>query len=119
MMFMMIFMTAMMVLMSFRSGTLALYWIVGNLYTIVQTIINRKTNEIKWEKSQANNTITGVKVTYEKPKKEKKEKLVKEPKTKEVKETKLVKTDEEVVETKKDEIVEAEFEEIDNSNNKE
>ena len=116
--FMMIFMTAMMVLMSFRSGTLALYWIVGNLYTIVQTIINRKTNEIKWEKSQANNTITGVKVTYEKPKKEKKEKPVKEPKTKEVKETKLVKTEEEV-ETKKDEIVEAEFEEIDNSNNKE
>ncbi|MCR5308216.1 MAG: YidC/Oxa1 family membrane protein insertase [bacterium] len=129
--FMMIFMTAMMVLMSFRSGTLALYWVVGNLYTIVQTIVNRKTNEIKWEKAQSTNTITGVKVKVEVPKKEKKEKPVKEPKSKDTKkdvkeekvETKELDTTndeafDEVVNTNKDEIVDAEFEEIDNSENK-
>ena len=89
--FMMIFMTAMMVLMSFRSGTLALYWIVGNLYTIVQSIINRKTNEIKWRKHQETNTITGVKIKVETPKKKKEEKVektVEEPKP-EKKEKKL------------------------------
>ena len=136
MMFMMIFMTAMMVLMSFRSGTLALYWIVGNLYTIVQTIINRKTNEIKWEKAQSTNTITGVKIKVEKPKKEnKKEEKAKdiEPKE-EVKEKKLKPTmapkskrvinfdDEENADntnTSSDEIVDADFEEIDNNDKNE
>ena len=78
--FMIIFMTAMMVLMSFRSGTLALYWVIGNLYTIVQTLINRKTNEIKWRKAQESNTITGVKIKVEKPKKEKDSKKEKEEK---------------------------------------
>ena len=135
--FMMIFMTLMMVLMSFRSGTLALYWIVGNLYTIVQTIINRKTNEIKWEKAQSSNTITGVKIKVEKPSKEPKEKKLKPtmaPKSKQVakkEETKEVTknedlsdytdtsvevtVDEQVITDNKDEIVDAEFEEIDNS----
>ena len=119
MMIMMYFMTAMMVLMSFRNGTLALYWIVGNLYTIVQTLINRKTNEIKWAKAQESNTITGVKVKYEKPKKEpkvKKEKPVKEPKTKEVEEKSndLTKSDEVLEEynNKEEEIVDADYEEI-------
>ena len=90
---MMIFMTAMMVLMSFRSGTLALYWVIGNLFTIVQTLISRKINEVKWTKAQETNTITGVKVKVEKPKKEskaKKEETIeapKEPKEKKLKPT--------------------------------
>ena len=134
MMIMMIFMTVMMVLMSFRSGTLALYWIVGNIYTIFQTIINRKLNEIKWEKAQSSNTITGVKIKVEKPNKKKKEepaieeeKPVKEKKLKPTmapkskREVKLDDTqiddtvDEDIINTNKDEIVDAEFEEIDNS----
>lgn len=81
--FMIIFMTAMMVLMSFRSGTLALYWVIGNLYTIVQTLINRKTNEIKWRKAHETDTITGVKIKVEKPKKEKASKKEKEEKPEE------------------------------------
>ena len=87
----MIFMTAMMVLMSFRSGTLALYWVIGNIYTIGQTLLNRKINEIKWTKAQETNTITGVKVKVEKPKKESKESKetveTKEPKEKKLKPT--------------------------------
>ena len=121
--FMIIFMTAMMVFMSFRSGTLALYWIVGNLYTIVQTIINRKTNEIKWEKAQSTNTITGVKVKVEKPNKEHKEKKLKPtmaPKSKskyqdEEKTTDLTKDSTlEEYNNKEEEIVEADYEEIEN-----
>lgn len=78
---MIIFMTAMMVLMSFRSGTLALYWVIGNIYTIGQTLLNRKINEIKWNKAQESNTITGVKVKVEKPnRKARKEEVVEEPK---------------------------------------
>ena len=143
--FMIIFMTVMMVLMSFRSGTLALYWVVGNLYTIVQTLINRKTNEVKWRKAQESNTITGVKIKVEKPKKNKEEKQVKETvkEEKEKPEKKLKPTmapkskrevildedkkDEVIDETSSDEapitnnnnndIVDAEFEEIDDSNN--
>ena len=123
MMIMMYFMTAMMVLMSFRSGTLALYWIIGNLYTIVQTIVNRKVNEIKWNKAQESNTITGVKVKVVNPKKdnkEKKEKPVKEPKpAKQPKEEKIVAPEvtelEEYNNRDKDEVVEADFEEIENN----
>lgn len=121
--FMIIFMTAMMVLMSFRSGTLALYWIVGNLYTIVQTVINRKTSEIKWEKAQSTNTITGVKVKVQKPVKEKKLKPTMAPKSKsqvkdEEKTTDLTKDEtlEEYNNSNKEEIVDADYEEIDNSN---
>lgn len=55
--FMMYFMTAMMVFMSFRSGTLALYWIIGNLYTIVQTLVNQKMNEVRYEKMSKQNSI--------------------------------------------------------------
>ena len=120
--FMIIFMTAMMVIMSFRSGTLALYWIVGNLYTIVQTVINRKTSEIKWEKAQSTNTITGVKVKVQKPVKEKKLKPTMAPKSKsrvkdEEKTTDLTKDDtlEEYNNSNKDEIVEADYEEITDS----
>ena len=123
MMIMMYFMTGMMVLMSFRSGTLALYWVIGNLYTIVQTVANRKINEIKWAKVQETNTITGVKVKVTKPTKEKKEKPVKEPKP--AKEPKVKEVDkeendralEEYNNRDKEEIVEADFEEIENTEN--
>lgn len=120
--FMIVFMTAMMVFISFRSGTLALYWVVGNLYTIVQTIINRKTNEIKWEKAQSTNTITGVKVKVQKPVKEKKLKPTMAPKSKsqvkdEEKTTDLTKDEvlEDYNQNKADEIVEADYEEIENT----
>lgn len=120
--FMIIFMTAMMVFISFRSGTLALYWIAGNLYTIVQTVINRKTNEIKWEKAQSTNTITGVKVKVQKPVKEKKLKPTMAPKSKsqvkdEEKTTDLTKDEvlEDYNQNKADEIVEADYEEIENT----
>ena len=88
---MMIFMTAMMVLMSFRSGTLALYWVIGNIFTVIQTLISRKINEIQWTKAQETNTITGVKVKVEKPsKKDKKNKAeVVEEEPKQPKEKKL------------------------------
>ena len=141
---MMIFMTAMMVLMSFRSGTLALYWVIGNLFTVVQTLISRKINEVKWTKAQETNTITGVKVKVEKPKKEsknKKEETIeapKEPKEKKLKPTMAPKSkskafdnieenqeenndefaiDQSQYETKNDEIVDADFEEIEESTN--
>lgn len=120
--FMIVFMTAMMVFISFRSGTLALYWIAGNLYTIVQTVINRKTNEIKWEKAQSTNTITGVKVKVQKPVKEKKLKPTIAPKSKsqvkdEEKTTDLTKDEvlEDYNQNKADEIVEADYEEIENT----
>lgn len=143
---MMIFMTAMMVLMSFRSGTLALYWVIGNIYTIGQTFVSRKINEVKWTKAQESNTITGVKVKVEKPnKKARKEETieeVKEPKEKKLKPTMAPKSkskaqsvetieeqtnqvennddyeiDESQYTVKNDEVVDAEFEEIDENNN--
>ena len=125
--FMIIFMTVMMVFMSFRSGTLALYWIIGNLYTIVQTTINRKTNEIKWEKAQSTNTITGVKVKVQKPVKEKKLKPPMAPKSKskavaddEEKVTDLTKDDTlEEFNNKEEEIVDADYEEIEENDKEE
>ena len=125
--FMIIFMTVMMVFMSFRSGTLALYWIIGNLYTIVQTTINRKTNEIKWEKAQSTNTITGVKVKVQKPVKEKKLKPTMAPKSKskavaddEEKVTDLTKDDTlEEFNNKEEEIVDADYEEIEENDKEE
>ena len=141
-MFMMIFMTAMMVLMSFRSGTLALYWVVGNLYTIVQTLINRKTNEIKWERAQSNNTITGVKIKVEKPNKKDKKEKIEEKDVKEEKPEKKLKpmmepkskrkalgeeenievfteNNNDAINNSNSDIVDAEFEEIDDKENNE
>ena len=141
---MIIFMTIMMVLMSFRSGTLALYWVIGNVYTIGQTLLNRKINEIKWTKAQETNTITGVKVKVEKPnKKARKEETVEEVKQQKEKKLKPTmapksKSKAQSVETieeqtnqaenndefeidndqytvKNDEIVDADFEEIDDN----
>lgn len=52
-------MVIMMVFMSFQSGTIALYWIVGNIYTILQTLINRKLSEKKYEKARETSNIIG------------------------------------------------------------
>jgi YidC/Oxa1 family membrane protein insertase len=41
------FMVMMMVFISFQSNALAIYWIFGNIYSLGQTIFNRKLNEKK------------------------------------------------------------------------
>jgi YidC/Oxa1 family membrane protein insertase len=48
--FVMYFMVFMMAFYSYQSNALALYWIFGNLYSLGQTLINRKVNEKKHEK---------------------------------------------------------------------
>ncbi len=48
--FVMYFMVFMMAFYSYQSNALALYWIFGNLYSLGQTLINRKVNERKHEK---------------------------------------------------------------------
>ncbi len=44
------FMVIMMAVASYGSNALALYWIFGNIYSLGQTLINRKLNEKKHEK---------------------------------------------------------------------
>jgi len=44
-------MIAMMVFASLSSNSLALYWLVGNVYSIGQTLLMRKLNEIRYEKA--------------------------------------------------------------------
>ncbi|MDY0210320.1 MAG: YidC/Oxa1 family membrane protein insertase [Acholeplasma sp.] len=48
--YMQYFMIFMMFSLSLQRNSLALYWVVGNIYSIVQNLINRKLNEIKYEK---------------------------------------------------------------------
>ena len=48
--FMNMFMVIMMVFMSFGSNSLALYWLIGNLYSIFQQQINRRLSEKKYYK---------------------------------------------------------------------
>lgn len=43
------FMVVMMAFASFQSNALALYWIFGNIYSLGQTMVNRKLNEKKHE----------------------------------------------------------------------
>jgi len=43
------FMVIMMAFASFQSNALALYWIFGNIYSLGQTLVNRKVNEKKHE----------------------------------------------------------------------
>ncbi|MBU1141872.1 MAG: YidC/Oxa1 family membrane protein insertase [Firmicutes bacterium] len=50
--FVMYFMVVMMAFASFQSNALALYWIFGNIYSLGQTLVNRKLNEKKHEKLQ-------------------------------------------------------------------
>ncbi|MCK9235950.1 MAG: YidC/Oxa1 family membrane protein insertase [Acholeplasmataceae bacterium] len=44
------FMVIMMVVFSYQSNALALYWVFGNIYSLGQTIFNRKLNEKKHER---------------------------------------------------------------------
>jgi len=46
------FMVIMMAFASFQSNALALYWIFGNVYSLGQTLINRRLNEKKHEQLQ-------------------------------------------------------------------
>jgi YidC/Oxa1 family membrane protein insertase len=46
-------MIAMMVYFSLTNNAIALYWVVGNIYSIIQTLINRKLNEIKFYKMRS------------------------------------------------------------------
>jgi len=46
------FMVIMMAFASFQSNALALYWIFGNIYSLGQTLVNRKLNEKKHEELQ-------------------------------------------------------------------
>jgi YidC/Oxa1 family membrane protein insertase len=46
------FMVIMMAFASFQSNALALYWIFGNIYSLGQTLVNRKLNEKKHEALQ-------------------------------------------------------------------
>ncbi len=48
--YMQIFMVVMMFMMALSSNALALYWIVGNIYSIGQNLVNRKINEKKYYK---------------------------------------------------------------------
>lgn len=48
--FMNIFMIGMMVLVATTDNAMALYWVVGNIYSLGQNILNRKLSEIKYEK---------------------------------------------------------------------
>lgn len=48
--YMQVFMVIMMFFISLQSNALALYWIVGNTYSIGQNLINRKINEKKYYK---------------------------------------------------------------------
>ena len=50
-------MIGMMVFASLSSNGLAFYWVIGNIYSIVQNIINRYLNEKKYEKLRKENTI--------------------------------------------------------------
>lgn len=43
-------MVAMMFTFALSSNSIALYWVVGNTYSIIQTLINRKLSEKKYEK---------------------------------------------------------------------
>jgi len=46
------FMIIMMVFASFATVSLAFYWIIGNIYSIGQTLINRRLNEVKYQKME-------------------------------------------------------------------
>jgi YidC/Oxa1 family membrane protein insertase len=48
--YMQYFMIFMMFSLSLQRNSLALYWVVGNIYSIIQNLINRKLNEVKYEK---------------------------------------------------------------------
>ena len=54
------FMVIMMMFISYQSNALAIYWIFGNLYSLTQTIINRKLSEKKHEKLKEKELLGGL-----------------------------------------------------------
>ena len=48
-------MIIMMVFASLSNNALAFYWVIGNIYSIGQTLLNRKLNEIKYNKMVSDN----------------------------------------------------------------
>ncbi|MGI6782394.1 MAG: YidC/Oxa1 family membrane protein insertase [Acholeplasmataceae bacterium] len=52
-------MVAMMVIFSFQSNALALYWIVGNLFSLGQTLIHKEISRRQYEKKQEE-TLGGI-----------------------------------------------------------
>lgn len=58
--FMNYFMIVMMVVASLSSNALALYWVIGNIYSIIQGFINRYLNEKKYYKMKQENTIDNL-----------------------------------------------------------
>lgn len=55
------FMVVMFFIMSLRSTSLAVYWLVGGLYQLLQSYIGRKMNEREYYKMQGNNSIINSK----------------------------------------------------------
>ena len=58
--FMNVFMIVMMVVASLSNNGLALYWVFGNIYSIIQGFINRYLNEKKYYKLKQQNTIDNL-----------------------------------------------------------
>lgn len=58
--FMNIFMIIMMVMASLSNNGLALYWVFGNIYSIIQGFINRYLNEKKYYKMKQQNTVDNL-----------------------------------------------------------
>ena len=54
------FMVFMMMSISFQSQALALYWVFGNVYSITQTLINRKVSEKKHEALKQKELLGGL-----------------------------------------------------------
>ena len=58
--FMNVFMIVMMVMASLSNNGLALYWVFGNIYSIIQGFINRYLNEKKYYKMKQENTVDNL-----------------------------------------------------------
>lgn len=54
------FMVIMMMFISYQSNALAIYWIFGNLYSLTQTIINRRLSEKKHAKLKEKELLGGL-----------------------------------------------------------
>lgn len=54
------FMVIMMMFISYQSNALAIYWIFGNLYSLTQTVINRKLSEKKHLKLKEKELLGGL-----------------------------------------------------------
>ena len=52
-------MVVMMVIFAFRSNALALYWIVGNLFSLGQSLLQKQINKKQFEKKQ-DETLGGI-----------------------------------------------------------